>query len=136
MWSKGKTLEYDVVIGEEEGALYKLKGHPQKTLFHDNTSSSELCHRRLPHINYKELPYVSKVVTSLSDLKIDHVETYKGCARGKNIKNPILKSETKTKGMLELIHSNVCGPMPSTSLTGYEYYVTFMIIQEIHGYTS
>ena len=28
MWSKGKTLEYVVVIGEEEGGLYKLKGNP------------------------------------------------------------------------------------------------------------
>ena len=77
-----------------------------------------------------------KVVTYLPYLKIDHEGTYKGCARGKKIKNPFIKSETKTKGMLELIHSNVCGPMPSTSLIGYEYYVTFMIIQERHGYTS
>ena len=28
MGSKGKTLEYVVVIGEEGGGLYKLKGHP------------------------------------------------------------------------------------------------------------
>ena len=28
MWTKGKTLEDVVVIGEEEGGLYKLKGHP------------------------------------------------------------------------------------------------------------
>ena len=28
--------------------------------------------------------------------------------------------------MLELIHSDVCGPMPSISLSGYEYYVTFI----------
>ena len=26
MWSKGNTLEYVVVNGEEEGGLYKLKG--------------------------------------------------------------------------------------------------------------
>ena len=32
MWSKGKTLEYVVVIGEEEGGLYKLKGHPKTTV--------------------------------------------------------------------------------------------------------
>ena len=43
MWSKGKTLEYVVVIGEEEEGLYKLKGHPQIALIHDTTSSSELC---------------------------------------------------------------------------------------------
>ena len=30
MWSKGKTLEDVVVIGEE-GGLYKLKGHPKQS---------------------------------------------------------------------------------------------------------
>ena len=29
-------------------------------------------------------------------------------------------------GTLELIHSDVCGPMPSIALSGYEYYVTFI----------
>ena len=65
-------------------------------------------------------------MTVLPYLKIDHEGICKGCAKGKNIKNPFPKSETKTKGMLELIHSDVCGPMPSTSLSGYEYYVTFI----------
>ena len=27
MWPKGKSIEDAVVIGEEEGGLYKLKGH-------------------------------------------------------------------------------------------------------------
>ena len=62
----------------------------------------------------------------IPDLKIDHEGICKECAKGKNIKNPFSKSETKTKGTLELIHSDVCGPMPSTSLSGYEYYVTFI----------
>ena len=47
------------------------------------------------------------------------------CKR-KKIKNPFLKSETNTKGTLEFIHCNVCGPVPSTYLSGYEYYVTFI----------
>ena len=126
MLSKGKTLEYVVVIGEEEGRLYNLKGHLQIALFHDTSSSSELWHRRLAHIHYKALPYVSKVVTGLPDLKIEHEGTCKGCAQGKNIKHPFSKSDTNTKGTLELIHFDVCGPMPSTSLSGYEYYVTFI----------
>ena len=126
MCSKGKTLEDVVVIGEEEGGLYKLKGHPEIALVHENTSSSELWHRILAHINYKALLYVSKVVIGLPDLKIEHEGTCKGCAQGKNIKNPFPKSDIKTKGTLELIHSSVCGPMPSISLSGYEYYVTFI----------
>ena len=65
-------------------------------------------------------------MTGLPDLKIDHEGICKGCARGKNIKNPFPKSETKTKGTLILIHSDACGSMTSTSLSGYEYYVTFI----------
>ena len=57
-------------------------------------------------------------------MKIDHEGACKGCASGNNIKNPFLKSETKTKGMFELIHCDVCGLIPSISLSGYDYYVT------------
>ena len=39
---------------------------------------------------------------------------------------PFQKVKKKTKGTLELIHFDVCGPMPSISLSGYEYYVTFI----------
>ena len=81
---------------------------------------------RISHINYKALPYVRKVVTGLLYLNIYHEGTCKGCARGRNIKNPFPKSETKTKGTLELIHCDVCGPIPSIYLSGYEYYVTFI----------
>ena len=87
MWSKGKTLEDVVIIGEEEGGLYKLKGHPETSLVHETTNSSELWHRRLAHINYKAFPYVSKVITGLPDLKIEHEGTCKGFTQGKNIKN-------------------------------------------------
>ena len=106
--------------------MYKLKGHLETTLIHDTTNPSELCHRRLSHINYKALPHVNKVVMGIPYLKINHEGICKGCAKGKNIKNPFPKSETKTKGTLELIHSDVCRPMSSTSLSGFEYYITFI----------
>ena len=58
MWTKGNTLEDVLVIGEEEGGLYKLKGNPKTTLVHETTSSCELWHKRLAHINYKALLYI------------------------------------------------------------------------------
>jgi hypothetical protein len=61
MWSKGKTIEDAVVIGIEEGGLYKLKGHSNVALTHSIEIPCELWHRRLVHIIYKTLPYVSKV---------------------------------------------------------------------------
>ena len=71
MWPRGKSLEDAYIIRTKEGGMYKLKGHSEATLIHDTTSPCELWHKRPSHINYKALPHVSKVVTSLPDLKID-----------------------------------------------------------------
>jgi transposase InsO family protein len=104
----------------------KLKGHLDATLTHSTESPCELWHRRLAHMNYKALPYVSKAVTGLPYFKVDHEGVCKGCAQEKNINNPFPKSDSKAEGVLELIHSDVCGPMPSTSLSEYVYYVSFI----------
>jgi hypothetical protein len=125
MWPKGKTIEEAIVIGKEEGGLYKLKGHSEAALTHSIENPCELWHRRLAHINSKALPYVSKAVTGLPEFKVDHEGVCNGCAQGKNIKNPFPKRDSKA-GVLELIHSDVCGPMPSTSISGYVYYVSFI----------
>ena len=42
MWPKGKTIDDAVVIGEQEGGLYKLKGQPKKASVHDSVDPSEL----------------------------------------------------------------------------------------------
>ena len=44
----------------------------------------------------------------------------------KNTKKAFPSSESKAKGILEIIHSDVCGPMSSSSLNGYVYYVSFI----------
>jgi transposase InsO family protein len=126
MWAKGENLNEAIVIGNEENGLYKLKGHSEVVMTHAIENSCELWHRRLAHINYKALPYICKAVTGLPELKGDHKGVCNGCAQGKNIKNPFPKRDNKTEGVLELIHSDVCGPMPSSSISGYVYYVSFI----------
>jgi hypothetical protein len=126
MWPKGKTIEEAIVIGKEEGGLYKLKGHSEAALTHSIENPCELWHTRLDKINYKALQYVSKAVTGLQEFKVDHEGVCNECAQGKNIENPFLKRDSKAEGVLELIHSNVCGPMPPTSISGYVYYVSFI----------
>jgi transposase InsO family protein len=126
MWAKGETLNEAIIIGNEENGLYKLKGHSEAAMTHAIENSCELWHRRLAHINYKALPYICKEVTSLPKLKGDHKGICNGCAQGKNIKNPFPKQDNKIEGVLEFIHSDVCGPMPSSSISGYVYYVSFI----------
>ena len=58
--------------------------------------------------------------------KSKHDVVCKGCVKGKNTKKTFPSSESKAKGILEIIHSDVCGPMSSNSLSGYAYYVSFI----------
>jgi hypothetical protein len=126
MWAKGETINEAIIIGSEENGLYRLKGHLETAMAHAIENSCELWHRRLAHINYKALPYICKAVTGLPELKVDHEGVCNGCAQGKNIKNPFPKRDSKAEGVLELIHSDVCGPMPSASISRYVYYVSFI----------
>ena len=45
---------------------------------------------------------------------------------GKNIKKPFPQNEHKSKDPLDLVHSDVCGPMSVQSFRGYSYCVTFI----------
>ena len=62
MWPKGKTINDAVVIGEQEGGLYKLKGHPEQALIHDIVEPNELQH-------YRALPFASKTVEGLPEFQ-------------------------------------------------------------------
>ena len=65
MWPKGKTIDDAVVIGEQEGGLYKLKGQPEKALVHDVVEPNELWHRSIAHVHYRAPPLARKDVERL-----------------------------------------------------------------------
>ena len=103
-----------------------MKGQPEQALVHDSVEPNELCHRRLAHVHYRALPLASKAVKGLLEIQTKHEGVCKGCVKGKNTKKTFPSSERKAKGILEIIHSNVCGPLSSSSLRGYVYYVYFI----------
>ena len=72
------------------------------------------------------IPIVIKVLTSLPEIQTNREGVCKGCAQGKNIKNPFPSNNSKEKGILNIVHSYVCGPMSTTSLSRYAYYVSFI----------
>ena len=126
MWPKGKTIDDVVVIGVQEGGLYKLKGKLDQALVHSTINPSELWHRRFAHLHYRALPIVTKTVTCLPDFQVNHDGVCKGCAQVKNVKILFPSSDSKAKGILDIMHSDVCGSMTTTSLCGYVYYVSFI----------
>jgi transposase InsO family protein len=85
-----------------------------------------LWHRRYAHINYQALPFLRKMVEGIPKLKSTHEGICKGCALGKNIKKPFPSSNNRSKEILDLMHSDVCSPVPIRFLGGYLYYIIFI----------
>jgi hypothetical protein len=65
------------------------------------------------------------MVPSLPEIQVQHNGVCRGCALGKNVKGS-LSSDIRSKGILDLIYSDVCGPMTVASLNVYLYYVLFI----------
>ena len=66
------------------------------------------------------------MVTGLPEFSTEQEDVCKGCALGKHTKTAFPSSDTRAVGVLDLIHSDICGPMSSRSLTGFEYYISFI----------
>jgi transposase InsO family protein len=125
-WHKDSSIENARVIRSREGNLYRLLEQNEEALIHDEVNPNELWHRRYAHINYQALHFLRKMVEGIPELQSTHERICKGCALGKNIKKPFPSSNNRSKEILDLIHSDVWGPMPVKSLGGSLYYIIFI----------
>jgi hypothetical protein len=125
-WNKDSNIENYRVIESCEGNLYRLLEKNEEDLVHNEVNPNELWHRRYAHINYQELPFLKRMVEGILELQSTHEGICKGCALRKNIKKPFPSNNNRSKEILDLIHSDVCGPMPVKSLGGSSYYIIFI----------
>lgn len=125
VWAKDSSLEKVRTIGVQEGRLYKLASPSNQALVHTEISPCELWHRRLGHLHFKILPTLNSIVNGIPNLKEKHEGICKGCALGKIANKTFGHSTSRAQEILDLIHSDVCGPT-TKSLGEHLYYVTFI----------
>ena len=80
----------------------------------------------MAHLHHGALRHLRQAVIGVPQVKEEKHNHYKGYALGKNIKKPFPESEHKSKEPLDLVHSDVCGPMSVHLFSGYSYCVTFI----------
>ena len=125
MWSSDGDMSSAIETGVKEGNVYRLTGNPIQAQVHTIMNPCELWHKRFGHLNYRALPSLPGMVTSMPPIKLIHDGVCKGCALGKNVRKPYFSSR-RSKGILDLIHSDLCGPMTTPSLGGCLYLVIFI----------
>jgi transposase InsO family protein len=57
---------------------------------------------------------------------VEYDSVCRGCALGKNTKKSYPLSNRKSNGILDLIHSDLCGPMTAPSMNNCIYYIIFI----------
>lgn len=88
----------------------------------------ETLHRRFGHGNFKDIRDAVKkgAVTGVELVKSETIINCDTCLKGKMTRTPFPKGSDRKSKILEIIHTDVWGPIQSTSLGGAKYYVEFI----------
>ena len=91
----------------------------------DNDSATYLWRCRLGHIGVKRM---KKLHTDglLESLDYQSLGTCEPCLMGKMTKMPFSGTMERATDLLEIIHTDVCGPMNVEARGGYRYFLTFI----------
>ncbi|RVX03448.1 Retrovirus-related Pol polyprotein from transposon TNT 1-94 [Vitis vinifera] len=100
-----------------------------------NLSSSMLWHKRLGHISRQRLEILVKDGV-LSNLDFSDFETCVVCLKGKMTVNTRTEKIDRCGSTLDLIHTDICGPLTPTALGGYKYFITFIDDFSRYGYVE
>ena len=124
-----RPLTHNSLLNTEMFKVEKPKTKRQK-ISHDDTY---LWHLRLGHIN---LDRIDRLIKSgaLNQLKLGTLPICESCLEGKMTKRPFSGKGLRANQPLELIHSDVCGPMNVKARCGCEYFVTFIDDYSRYGY--
>lgn len=86
-----------------------------------------LWHNRYGHIGYSSLKKLKNydTILGLNNFQINNIEFCESYVRGKMIRNTF-QTRTKSKRPLEIIHTDICGPIQPTSHERGNYFITFI----------
>ena len=89
-----------------------------------NENSVTLWHKRLGHISKQR---IQRLVSDeiLDPLDLSDYEVYVECIKGKRTNIRKLGAE-RAKDVLELVHTDICDPFPTTSWNEQQYFITFI----------
>ncbi|UYV78672.1 hypothetical protein LAZ67_16002340 [Cordylochernes scorpioides] len=136
------TIERDntaLANGILDNGMYRLHldDNPQTRTFKANVAKQNHCknknclmlwHDRLGHRNIESIKKIrnENLARGLSLNNCSHSTDCVQCIQGKLTETPFpKKTEYRATETLQLVHSDICGPLPTNSLSGKRYFITF-----------
>ena len=118
------------VLSLDDSPVYNISDkRPQP----NDLSPTYMWHCRLGHISEKRMKKLhSDGLLTLFDF--ESYETCEACLLGKMTKAPFTGFPERALDLLELVHTDVCGPMSTTARGGFQYFITFTDDFSRYGY--
>ena len=86
----------------------------------------DIWHQQLAHLNKDDVKKLAKMVDGMRIKVGTTVGVCEPCLEGKQTRQPSHQPATRATELLELIHSDTCGPIHPVTYGGTKYYVSFM----------
>jgi len=96
-------------------------------------SPTYMWHCRLGHISENRMKRLHSDGL-LTSFDFESYETCEACLLGKMTKTPFTGFPERAVDLLELIHTDVCGPTSTTARGGFQYFITFTDDFSRYGY--
>lgn len=124
-----KNAKQDIIIScKPENGVYKIVHEDGMCMAAARkTDSALMWHRRLGHLNVQSMKKMRDgAVTGINFIDDDNaIKNCETCAAGKHARQPFKASESQSTGILQLIHTDVIGPMETLSIGDARYVATF-----------
>ena len=117
----------------QQNELNNTNGFPCKRKEHSQMNQTYIWHLRLGHINLKQ---ILRLVQNgpLGSLELEALPVCESCLEGKMTRWSLTTKGYRVKEQLELVHSDLCGPMTIQTRGGFEHFITFIDDFSRYGY--
>jgi len=127
--SLGCYLDKDgerLLIADKSDNLFVVKTKAERVNL--TKANNESCihewHLKLAHRNLQDIKAMKRLGLKIKDCNCSDI--CESCIVGKISRSPFPQVAVPTNGVLDCIVSDICGPMPVTSLGGARYFATFI----------
>jgi len=118
------------MIADRIGDLYYIReaDAAANTVSEMSIQDFNLWHQRLGHVNKRCLSEMVKrqIVKGISIRPGDVNTPCEICIQGKQTKAQFRETHCKSKNKLKIVHTDLCGPMRTTSKGGAKYFLSFI----------
>lgn len=83
-------------------------------------------HKRMAHLNIADVKRLEVCADGITIRNKEIDAVCKSCCEGKQTRLPFPQSGSRASTLLEIIHTDLCGPMETPSVAGARYFVTFI----------